>query len=540
MNGRVLVIGLDGATARLLEPWMRAGELPELARLRERGVHGELRSTFPPLTPPAWSSFMTGKNPGKHGVFGFRRLAAMGYRSGDLVTARDLRARTLWEILSDAGRTAGAINVPPAYPLRPVNGFLVSCLLTPLGERDVVHPPELRRLLPEGYQIAVDPPARLVGSDADYRARALAYLRQLDTLAAQRTELALRLVRECPCDLVAVVFYEPDRIQHFFWTHLAGGHPPGVGAETAAEIAGAARAIFHRIDGAIGALVRATGPDTTTFVISDHGFGEAPARLVYVNRWLADAGWLRVRASWRWRRRLVRRLPGGLRERWRPTDEAVDWPRTRAWCEVIETRSAGVWLNVRGRQPAGCVDPGAEYERVREELRRGLLGLHDGGGRVFETVARREDVYSGPETAAAPDLLLYTGPRHGLRFNGLRPELRARDPFDAASDDGLTGAHDPAGIYLIAGPTIAARGAAGVVPIEAIAPTALYLLDLPIPDGMDAAPLLDLVDPALRTGRPVRREPDRDPAPLDDAPPWRSDADRAVVEAQLRALGYVE
>ncbi len=112
MSRRVLVIGLDGATFRTLGPWAAAGEMPELARLMAAGCHGELRSTFPPLTPPAWSSFMTGKNPGKHGIFSFRRLAATAYRSGDLITANQLRARTLWEIAGEAGLTVGAINVP--------------------------------------------------------------------------------------------------------------------------------------------------------------------------------------------------------------------------------------------------------------------------------------------------------------------------------------------------------------------------------------------------------------------------------------------
>ncbi len=121
MSRRVLVIGLDGATFRTLAPWAAAGEMPELARLMAAGCHGELRSTFPPLTPPAWSSFMTGKNPGKHGVFSFRRLATTAYRSGDLITANQLRARTLWELAGDAGFAVGAINVPPSYPVRPTS-----------------------------------------------------------------------------------------------------------------------------------------------------------------------------------------------------------------------------------------------------------------------------------------------------------------------------------------------------------------------------------------------------------------------------------
>ena len=134
MGAPLLVIGLDGATHRLVDPLLAAGEMPELARLMAAGCHGVLRSTFPPLTPPAWSSFMTGKNPGKHGVMGFRGRPT-GYQSGDWISSRNVRARTLWDIVGEAGKTVGAINVVPSYPVRPVNGFMVACMMAPPGAR---------------------------------------------------------------------------------------------------------------------------------------------------------------------------------------------------------------------------------------------------------------------------------------------------------------------------------------------------------------------------------------------------------------------
>jgi predicted AlkP superfamily phosphohydrolase/phosphomutase len=537
---RVLVVGLDGATFRTLDPWAASGDLPELARLMAAGCHGELRSTFPPLTPPAWASFMTGKNPGKHGVFSFRRLAASAYRSGDLITANQLRARTLWEILGEAGRQVGAINVPPSYPVRPVNGFMVACLMAPPGEATIVYPPALRAVLPDDYAISIEPPRQLLPGEPGYRERCLDYLGRLRRLAEQRLAVTLRLLREQAWDLLAVVFYEPDRIQHFFWSHLAAAGPAGVGPEVVAEIAAEARAIFRQLDRGLGELVRAAGPDTVTLVVSDHGFGPAPERFVYVNRWLADRGLLHALASWRWRRRLVRRLPRKLRARYDTVEHVfVDWSRSRAWCEVMETRSAGVWLNVRGRQPEGLVRPGAEYEAVREEIRRGLVELQENGRPVFSLVARREEVYRGPATELAPDLLLYAAPTHGLMFSGLRPELRARAPFAPFVEYGFTGAHEPAGIYVAAGPGIAALGRQPEAPIEALAPTILCLLGVPVPDGMDASPLLHLLTPEARAASAVRYVPDSDPAPVDEAG-WRSEEDQAEVEARLRALGYVE
>ncbi len=540
MSRRVLVIGLDGATFRTLAPWAAAGEMPELARLMAAGCHGELRSTFPPLTPPAWSSFMTGKNPGKHGVFSFRRLAATAYRSGDLITANQLRARTLWDIAGDAGLTIGAINVPPSYPVRPVNGFMVACLMAPAGETQVISPPELRALLPPDYTISLEPPRQLLPADPGYREQCLDYLGKLRRLGEQRAAVTLRLMRERPWDLLSVVFYEPDRVQHFFWSHLAAAGPAGVRPEVVAEIAAAARAIFHDLDAALGELIRAAGPETVTWVVSDHGFGDAPERFVYVNRWLAEHGFLHARKSWRWRRRIVRRLPARLRERYDTLENVfVDWSRSHAWCEVMETRSAGVWLNVRGRQPEGRVAPGDDYERMRENIRAGLASLREDGRPVFSLVAPREEVYRGPHVEMAPDLVLHAAPSHGFVFNGLRPELRARGVFAPFVEYGFTGAHEPAGIYAVAGPGIAALGRTAEAPIEALAPTILCLLGVPVPDGMDVKPLLELLTPAARATTPVRYVPDRDPDVVDDEG-WRSEADQAAVEARLRALGYVE
>src|SRR5262249_1657685 len=156
--------------------------------------------------------------------------------------------RTIWEIAGEAGRTVGAVNVPPAYPVRPVNGFMVSCLLAPPGARDIVYPPEVAGALGDGYQIATEPPRALVRTAADYRTRCLEYLAELRALAERRLAVTRRLLVERPWDLLGVVFYEPDRIQHFFWDYLMGAPPADVSPALAAEIAAAARPIYHLLD----------------------------------------------------------------------------------------------------------------------------------------------------------------------------------------------------------------------------------------------------------------------------------------------------
>jgi predicted AlkP superfamily phosphohydrolase/phosphomutase len=537
---RVLVIGLDGATFRLLKPFAANGLMPRLGALLAEGCHGELRPPFPPLTPPSWSTYMTGKNPGKHGVIGFRMPPSGSYRMGDFVSTRALRVRTLWEIVSEAGLTVGTMHVVPSYPVRPVNGFMVGCMLAPPGAQDVIYPPELRPLLGEDYAISVEPPQQLVATEPGYRERALDYLRQLRRLGQRRLATALRLLRERPCDLLSVIFYEADRVQHFFWSHVAGDGPAGVDRAVVDELATEARAIYADLDVAVGELRAACGPETVTLVVSDHGFGPAPARHVHVNRWLADHGFLRVHRTWNLRRRLVKRLPRELRKRWDTVENVfVDWSRTQAWCDALETRSAAVWVNVRGRLPQGCVAPGAEYDRVCEDIRAGLAALRDGDRPAFQLVARRGELYHGPMTELAPDLMLYCSPSHGLRFNGIRPELRARRTFVDFQDYGFTGAHEPSGIYAVAGPGVRAGGEGPAWNMDAVAPTILALLGVPVPDGMDGTPILDFLTPETRATVRVEYAPDHDPQPVPEgeAP---SAADQEQIEARLRALGYVE
>jgi len=536
MATQVLIIGLDGATWRLLAPWAREGRLPNLARLMARGTWGPLRSTVPALTLPAWASFMTGKNPGGHGVYAFQRLAADRYGSAGLANARDLGAAPFWEIAGRAGRRLGVINVPPSYPLRPVpNGYIVGCMLTPPGER-LTEPPEVRDDLGE-YEIDAPAPKGLRRADADYRERALSYLHAMRRQTALRTQATLRLMKRRPTDAVCVVFYAPDRVQHYFWEYLDPERPAAVDA----DVQHALDDVFGELDEGIGRLTSAA-PEATVVLVSDHGFGAKPALSVRVNRWLADQGLLRRRSFWRLRRRVIKKmLPASWRARYDTLDNIlVDRPRTRAWSEALFTGTAGVWVHVAGRYPRGCVTPGAEYEAVRDQIIDGLRSLADPEGhRVFDSVQRREHLYRGPFVERAPDVVAVCTPRFGIIFESLARELRDRALFGPFEELGYTGTHDPLGIYLFAGPAIAGAGERGELPIEAMTPMILHLLDVPVPRDLDQPVCLELFRPEYLRAHPVRVG-DAVAAPTSGDAGWRSEEDEARIADHLRALGYLE
>ena len=138
---RILILGLDGATWRLLQPLMEAGGLPNLTALVASGASGVLDSSIPPLTAPAWSSFQTGANPGKHGVYDFRVFDRAAHRLW-LASSRDLQLPTLWQIASVAQRRVVAVNVPMTFPPQAANGVIIGGMLAQHKDRTLIYPPE--------------------------------------------------------------------------------------------------------------------------------------------------------------------------------------------------------------------------------------------------------------------------------------------------------------------------------------------------------------------------------------------------------------
>ena len=292
MAGRVLVVALDGADFRLLRPWMDAGELPWLARLACEGAHGTLRSVAPPLTPPAWVSFATGKHPGHHGVFGFTERGD-DHEALRPVNAGTIRGATLWDYLREFGVRSAVVGVPMTYPPTPLPGALISGFMTPAGRRDFTHPRDLLDELESRfgpYPLYLDVPVfsanmsagsverflRVLRHEADYKFRAAGWL-------AERTDARL----------VMLHVWGTDRIQHELWNLLDETHPQH-NARLAARVRGPIMDYFRALDRQIGALREALGGDVTTLVVSDHGFG--PVRYVVdLNWWLAQEGFIRFR-----------------------------------------------------------------------------------------------------------------------------------------------------------------------------------------------------------------------------------------------------
>ncbi len=551
MSARLLVIGLDGATFDLVAPWAAAGELPVLARLMAAGTWGALRSTLPPATFPAWTSLVTGVNPGRHGVLDFVERVPGTFRVR-FVNGSQRRTPALWTRLSAAGRRVAAVTVPATYPPEPVNGVMVSGFDSPVTTRvdgSFVFPrafhAELRRLV--GRLPFAD--FQEVRTGPRWHDRALASL--LDGVE-RRATLTEALLRRERWDALMVVFGESDTVAHHFWRF----HDPHSPRHAPGRHADAILRIYRALDAAVGRLVAAAG-DACVAVVSDHGSGGASDRVVHLNRYLEQQGLLGFRprggaaaraartlalraVPYRLQGVLVRRAPdaagwleGGARF------GGVDWSRTTAFSEELDYHPS-VWINLAGREPGGIV-PAADYHGTRDRVAAALAAWRDDEGRpVIARVWPREALYRGPATVRAPDLLLELAAPGGYTPSCLRSAGPGRAvrrlpvaEHGAGKGSGLGGAHRRDGMFLFAGRGVRVAGAVAGAAIVDVLPTLLALGGWPLPLGLDGAPIASVLE------RPAQWEPD--PLQETSRPPRPyGDGESREIAARLASLGYLE
>ena len=541
---RVLVIGIDGATFDLVRPWAEAGDLPNLARLMAEGVHGPLESTLPPVTAPAWTTFATGKNPGKHGVFDFIR--PMGGQF-ELVNATSIRTPTLWQILSEAGRQVGVMNVPVTYPPAPVNGFIISGMLSPVSGTFTYPADLLDRYAGQMKPYRIAPHVQYKqGNEAEFAADLL-------DLVERRGEYALRLMTDYPYDFLMFHFQATDIMQHAFWKFIDPTHPRYT-PQAAARFGPALRQIYQRIDGFIGQMLNRITDDTAVIVMSDHGFGPLHY-VVNMNLFLLDKGLLQLKRG-AWTRLKTGLFRAGLTPAsiWHLIERAglqnyvwqvskstrnkvvgkflsfddVDWSRTLAY-------SIGhvgqIYVNLRGREPEGIVEPGAEYEAVRQRVVGALRDLchPETGQPLVDQVIPGDQVAHGPYAHRSPDLHVVFDGYRAIAF----PLFATDSRIVTRQIRGDSGCHRSHGIFIARGPEVRRGGVVEGSHIQDLAPTILHLMGQPVPDDMDGRVLVE----TLTTSRPIEY---RSTGPEDaDAKAGLSAEESAEVEERLRSLGYL-
>lgn len=539
------VIGLDGATWDVILPLVHAGRLPTLARLMEEGAWAPLRSVQPPLSPPAWTAFMTGCNPGKTRIYDFvGRTEDGGFR---LVNGNRRAVPSLWRLLGDAGVRVAVVNVPMTYPPEPVNGVIIAGMDAPVKDRPITYPAELaQRLRAAGLRFRVEVhPAGLITQDPD--AFTASYVNEVNRMTAEQGTVVRWLWREEQPDFLMVAFVNTDRIGHAAGRHLKDfQHPERVAALPDDHPIVAA---YRTADLELSRVLEVLPPHWTVMVMSDHGF--QPYDYVFnLNFWLKERGWLSLDEGKLRPSRLGRLAPLWQRIQYRlggyaqanllqraALFRAVDWARTRAYSFGA---FGSIFINLRGRDPYGIVAPGGEYERVCQELAEDLLALRDpqSGQPIVKRVTLAREVYSGPYVDTGPDLLIETMPGYFIRnsLDDYQPRLLYPAGRYGARSLEHTGMHGPQGVLIACGPAVAARGRQPPASILDLAPTVLALYGVPIPEYVDGCPLTGWLDPAAVSAvGQVAFTPE--PAATPESAYNREE--EALVEQHLRELGYL-
>lgn len=560
-KNKVIVIGLDGAPYQLVHKWTQNGELPNLARLIRQGSFNILKSTIPVHSPTAWSSFITGLNPGKHGIFDFVRRDQDDYRLR-VVQATEIRGASLWRYLGENGLKVGVMNVPMTYPPEPVNGYLISGLGTP-DYTPYTYPPELTdELNSAGYRVNKKF-FYMPGRDDEW-------LEDLTNITDQRGKTAVRLLQEKPWDFFMVVFRNTDEIGHFFWRHMDESHPRH-DPQAPPRYKTAILDLYRQVDHWVGEIVAAAGPEVNILVMSDHGMGPL-YRDVFINEWLWEKGWLTLKETANGKSTghslfrtigltrknisdtltrlnlhrvevLIKKILGD-RIKVLPRDErpefsnAIDWSKTKAYSFGYYGQ---IFINLKGREPEGIVEPGQEYETLRQEIVRELHQLKDpeDGRPIVDRVYTREELFHGPSLEQAPDLLtimrdLTYITRKDYEFASQRGIL-FRQPYTDES-----GSHHLDGILVASGPAFKPQPAPlhALPQIPDVTPTILHLMNCPIPTTMDGRVLDELITAEYMEHNPIQYSENDLEVRLDENSEWDAAAEAEVME-RLKKLGYL-
>jgi predicted AlkP superfamily phosphohydrolase/phosphomutase len=532
----VLIVGLDGATFDVLNPLMAAGRMPSLKRLVETGTSGILDSTKPPITPAAWTTFMTGKGPGRHGIVDFEKYDV---RTNQLSfnSTYEIREKTIWEILSEKGFRVGSINVPMTYPPRKVNGFMISGFETPSVDTDFTWPSDLKKDIlarwPD-YNYRSDWQRKMFGGDDLFQRN----VRHIERSFSQGYELTTWCGDRFGWDVLMVLFKLVDNIQHKAWKYLdpktSSQYPRR--AEISAQC-------FEELDKTIGALAEYAARNEALMVImSDHGHGSLDGK-AQPNALLEQWGYLSLKSHVgqvrRRAERIVARVMGKTMKRFDANigvehEIDLDWSRTKA-CVVHAGMYGFLYLSLKGRQPGGIIDP-KDYERVRDDLRERFLQVtaRNPAGetiQVFPEVHKTEVLYNclREEQPWLPDLLL-------VPYPGLAVVRRIRGPHAVrwSSQRRMEGTHRVEGILVVNGPEVK-PGATIHAQIADIAPTLLAAVGLRVPADMEGQVLTGLFSSRLG----VEYEPPQKMAVTEHAEVF-SEQEKEALSRRLSDLGYLE
>jgi predicted AlkP superfamily phosphohydrolase/phosphomutase len=448
---KILVVGLDSAPGEIV--FKHRDQLPVLRELMDKGLYGNLRSSDPPITIPAWMVMSTGQDSGRLGLYGFRHRKGYAYKDMWIATSQSIREKTVWDIIGESGGESCLVSVPPSYPPRPVRGNLISCFITPGSDKEYTYPAALKQEIEEKFGPYV--------FDVEFRTEEKeALIEGIYWMTRKRFQVMNDLARRKPWNLFMFVEIGVDRVQHGFWKYMDPEHHLYVKGNPYEDVI---LGYYKFLDGKIGELLDTCGKDTVVLVVSDHGAKRMKGAFC-VNEWLIEEG------------DLVLRSRPAKPESLERVD--VDWARTRVW--GWGGYYARLFLNVEGREDQGVIKP-EDYEKERDLLAERILSLRGPGGEPWKTKIIKPQEYFKEARGEYPDLMVYFDDLYWRSAGTLGHPGKFLAENDTGPDDAV---HAQEGIYILYDPAdrTGKRKDASIIDI---APTVLHLLGLPAPGDME-------------------------------------------------------
>ena len=559
-KNKVVIIGIDGGTFDIIDPLLKKGDLPNIASIMKNGCRSELTTTIPPITLPAWVSLATGVNPAKHGIYYFSSDTHKTYDEGPLVNTTNIKAKPLWQILTENDKKCIAVTIPFTYPPMQVDGAMVSFPVR-TGQIDKFrsYPPEIMDELKRELDLEqqkIESLRHILNTSAkgDASSRVVSLHKKAVEMI---TDATLYLMDKIDWSFLMTVFQSSDVMQHCFWAHMDKDHPY-YKAENHEKYGNVIFDTYRKIDTAIGRIIKKAGKDTTFIIMSDHG--AAPVhKYFFTNKWLMKKGWLVLNGKRPYKvdiksrpldevlarigmKGFIRFLPYHVRtgkipspnKRFLPLSELIDWSKTKAYAT-----NTGININLKGREPNGIVEQG-EYDRTSNNIREELYKLLDPqtGEKVVDKVFRRDEIYHGPYLEDAYDL--YFTPERSLYLP--TKSLNSRDIIEPLPDKemSMTAHHFNCmkGIFMAQGPNISRKCRPDSPEIIDILPTVLYLMGIKIPDSVDGRVLKEVVNEDYLRDNLVGFSSAKAYKGHEATPILKQDEDE--IRQQLRNLGYIE
>ena len=450
MNKKVLVIGLDCVSPELVFKKYKK-DMPNFHRLMKNGIFGKLRSSTPPSSTNAWLSMATSKSSESFGIYDYVYRKNRSYTDIGVINSTLVKDDYIWDILSKNGKRAIVVNMPMTYPPKKINGFMVSGILTPSEKSHYTYPDDLKQEINnklDTYQIRI-PDVRKIKKEE--------LVEKLFNLTEMRFKLIKYMLVQKEWDFFMGVIYSTDALMHNFWRYIDRKHRKYENNEKMTE---RIREYFRYVDSEIGKIVSEVGKETTIILMSDHGAKRMDGR-INLNDWLLKEGYLVLKSK--------------------PKEPVsifmadVDWKKTKAF--AFGAYYASVFINLKGRDPEGFVEPGREYEKIKKELIKKIKKIPDDKGKKMKT-----EIYQIPESENAPDLLVYFD---GLQW-GVNSMLKNDSLYSWATEKGPDDAvHSETGFFIISGGNIKKRGNLGLKDIRDITPTILKMMGVKIPKDIE-------------------------------------------------------